>query len=366
MGLMLRILECFVIFIIFGIFIFSSQAQDLPALKIGILADLSGPFASSGADCKQGYELSQMLFTPEGRINGRSVELIYADHHGEIKSAISEFNKLVDIDRVAAILSNRSQIVMPLNPISVQKKIPILATVGHSEFVARNPYAFRFWPNANDEALALAKKIDELGYKRLGMLTLEDEYTLSVKDHLSQILTNGSSRIAFSDSVSPLELDLATSISRLKASNVDSIFLNLGPIQLGSTLRKVRELGLTQPVFSNFWIQKESVLDAAGRANAEGIIFIEMKIGAKFDTLIKNKFAQSRIWAAQYACFMGLSSIFQALQTDAKINDAETLYQTLSKLSQVGFGDETLQIKNREVRFRLIYRIIKNGEVQDL
>jgi branched-chain amino acid transport system substrate-binding protein len=152
----------------------------LCAAKLGLMAELSGPFAGNGEDCRRGYETARSGFAPGDLVGGRAVQFIYGDSRGDPKSGVAEFSRLVEAEQVLAVVTNRSQIAMALAPLSGRRGVPLLATAGAEGFTEANKYAFRFWPTAEHESRALAKKVIELGYKETALLTSNDEYNLSL------------------------------------------------------------------------------------------------------------------------------------------------------------------------------------------
>jgi len=89
----------------------------------------------------------------------------------ETKTAVSEFNRLVNVEKALAVITTRSQIALTLNPLSAARKIPLLATAGAEAFISGNPYAFRFFPTTELESRALAQKARSMGLKKMAFIT---------------------------------------------------------------------------------------------------------------------------------------------------------------------------------------------------
>jgi ABC-type branched-subunit amino acid transport system substrate-binding protein len=84
-------------------------------VKVGALLTLSGSFATAGEDCRRGIEAALAVSGARS-----SLDVIYADSKNEQTTAISEFRKLVQADKVLAVYTHRSTIGMALNPVSLQ------------------------------------------------------------------------------------------------------------------------------------------------------------------------------------------------------------------------------------------------------
>jgi ABC-type branched-subunit amino acid transport system substrate-binding protein len=339
-----------------------AQEKEIP---IGVLTELSGQFANNGVDCKAGHNAALKAFSDNGGIGGYRVKLIYGDSKGEGKASVSEMNKLLSKNKVFAILANRSQVVMPLNPISKSKKIPLLGVVGHPRFVLDNEYAFRFYPSTDLEGPFLAEKIRKQGAQKLASVGLQDEYLIALQKSTLQRFKEMGGEVVFEENVTEGESDFNALISRLSSRKPDFILANFGLGQSGIFIRKLRERGLRQPLVSSFWVQRKDVIENAGMENIEGTgsIGISSKL-PKFGAVLQEFVPGARSSTIYYACHVALAGLLQSIKhANFNINNSTSLFQALNEIQKIELLDETLSIKDREVQFTLEYSVIKNGEV---
>ena len=345
-----------------------SVAAEVPkkTIKIGLLAELTGPSAINGVNCSQGYELARRSFAPDNRVGDAQLVLLHGDSKGEALTGVSEFKKLVEIEHAIAMISNRSQIGMALNPISKEKKIPLLGVVGHSDFVNENRYAFRFWPSTKIQAPLLAQKMVDLNKKKLAILTTEDEWTISYTKNFVQEYRQRGAEIVFQDTVTGDPSEFPALIAKIKQSNPDALFMNLTVAQLGVIIKKIRELGMTQQIFSNYWGGSKDVLETAGKYT-EGLIFDAPKTTWKnFSKQLQEYFGQTNPSGVTYGCYAALSTLIQALSAHAEIQDSASLYKALLETPSVKLLDGELQIKDREALIAIEIYTIRNGKVVPL
>lgn len=71
----------------------SSQSSNSGPLKVAFELPLTGNFAANGANEKNGFELG--LKELGGQVNGRKIEVTYADTHGDPATALTTARKLV-------------------------------------------------------------------------------------------------------------------------------------------------------------------------------------------------------------------------------------------------------------------------------
>ena len=81
----------------------SAQAADGPTVKIGYITDLSGLYAD--IDGQGGLEAIRMAIADfGGKVNGKTIELVYADHQNKADIAASRAREWIDRDGVNAII----------------------------------------------------------------------------------------------------------------------------------------------------------------------------------------------------------------------------------------------------------------------
>ena len=81
----------------------AGQASVQP-IKIGAVLALSGDVAVYGIPQRRGLELARDTINAQGGVLGRPIELIFEDSRGERQSAINAVQKLINRDRVLAMI----------------------------------------------------------------------------------------------------------------------------------------------------------------------------------------------------------------------------------------------------------------------
>ncbi len=328
-------------------------------LKIGFILPLSGDFAAIGADGKHGIELALKEYGAAAPF-----DVFYGDSRGDPTTAIAEFRKLVDTDRVHGIYAFRGPVGMALNPLSKQSRIPLLGGVGNKAFAERNEYAFQIWTPSDIEGGFIADSMLRKGHRTVAMLTAEDDWTVSVSDALRTAFTAKGGKILLDQSITAKDSDFRSLVTQLKRTNADVIFLNLGIAQIAPCLKQVREQGISKPIFSNFWSGKKEVLEAAGAA-AEGLTFAEMSLTnlPKFRAAIESAFG-GRATGATLSSYVATKLLLQAAGNG--IDTSSALQNSLLVQSSIPLADLPLNVKNRVVDLPLALRIVAAGKVMDV
>ena len=119
------------------------------AVKIGVLAPLSGPFASGGKSMEQGLEMARDEINARGGISGHPVALLVEDTQGRPDVARNAALKLTGQEHVAALvgayLSEETNAVLQ---VAVQSKtlliVPISADDALTQNVAKDYDRYRY------------------------------------------------------------------------------------------------------------------------------------------------------------------------------------------------------------------------------
>ena len=116
-------------------FIRSSLAAD--AIKIGLDAPFTGPYAELGKHEQIGCELAVDEINAKGGILGRKVQLIAEDSTStDTGTAVQKAHKLIDRDKVNFLLGNvNSAMAIALGEVSNQAGILHVVTGGHTDSV---------------------------------------------------------------------------------------------------------------------------------------------------------------------------------------------------------------------------------------
>lgn len=330
---------------------------------IGLLVAMTGPIAELGEDCRRGIEIARQ----HSPVPTPHVRFVYEDSQGDPKVAVNGFNKLVAQDGASAVITMRSPIGMAVNPISLQKRIPILAAVGHPEFATTNRYAFQHWPSTVIEGRALAENTIAEGRRKIAAITTEDEWTLSLSTEFLREVAARGGEVLLNETVLPSDTDHSAIFAKVKLLPVDAVFINMGPAQGATAIKRIRELGFTKQIYSNFWSGDPSQIEAAGVAATNGVKFPEVRLQLpKLEEAARNFQPVKRPSGMTFSCYTATASVLQALQSaTGRVNPA-ALYTKLLELTKVELLDGPLKIENRQGQYNVVMKIIRNGKVSEL
>ena len=127
-------------------------AQEGP-LKIGASLPLTGNFSVAGQKHQQGYEHCVGLINERGGILGRQVELIVSDNRSDPATAINQYERFINVDKVEALYGTfSSRLTFPVANILAKNGFvhPIPAGGALRIYAQGHDNLYYFQPNAGE------------------------------------------------------------------------------------------------------------------------------------------------------------------------------------------------------------------------
>jgi branched-chain amino acid transport system substrate-binding protein len=118
----------------------------------------------------------------------------------------------------------------------------------------------------------MAKKAAELGYKKLAIIYLQNDFGKKYLESFRvEVPANGGTLVA--EEPAPFgTTDFRTALTKIKASKPDALYIVNTNTSLAEIAKQARELGLNIPLLSQYATESSSVVKVAG-SSVEGIIY---------------------------------------------------------------------------------------------
>jgi branched-chain amino acid transport system substrate-binding protein len=222
-------------------------------IKIGFLYLMSGRLATAGTTSKQGADLAIDEINAAGGINGRKVEGIFVDDKGDPAHALREVQRLVNTERVSAVMGViSSEVALAISPELDRLKIPFLVTSAQTPQITGercNRYTFRItWSNNENlkTAVILAAQSKAKKWTTVGPdYVFGHEAWAAFKKHLAGARPDVSFVSDKEAAFSSIETaDYSASAKKIKESGADGMLLTLFGGNLIDFLRQGRDHGL--------------------------------------------------------------------------------------------------------------------------
>lgn len=174
------------------------------ALKIGYLADFSGPLAEFGPEIQTGVELAIKQINDAGGVNGLAVTLVTGDTSLDSTQAIEEARRLVEIENVAAIVGPLASTITIAVAESVtgDAEVPTISPSATSPAVTDaedGGYLLRSTVSDAAQGVVLADLAKDEGFDDVGVLFINDAYGQGLADAFEDAFNGDVSSASYED-----------------------------------------------------------------------------------------------------------------------------------------------------------------------
>lgn len=244
-------------------------------IKLGLIAPLTGDVAGLGADVLHGAQIAIDKVNAAGGINGKKIELIAEDGRCNGADAASAAQKLVNVDKVFAIIGGLcSGETLAAAPIVEDGKIVLLSPTSSSPDVTKaGDYVFRNYPSDALKTTAMVKYFATEKLAKVAMISENTDFSQAFRNSLKEKLAKDA--VAFDEVTDAGSKDFRSLMTRLNNVKFDVFFANgNSDAVIGPMMQQLREAGITAPAITHD--AGDSVTMAKSVPETEGLYAINI------------------------------------------------------------------------------------------
>ena len=251
----------------------SAQPARGEPYRIGIILPMTGPTADYGADFNRGAVLAEEEINASGGIKGRPIKLILGDSKNQPKDGVAEFKRMVDIEKVPALISTMTGVILPQFAISRETNTPMMAVGAITPEIRKGgPTVFSNYPLADDEEREIAEyAVKTLGHKTAAIIYENSSYGKTLSAIFIDEFKKLGGTIVAEEVIEKGGRDFRSQITRIGATKPPVIITYAYYAEAGLILRQAAELGVKAVFMSHGAVQNKAFGDIAGPA-ANGFI----------------------------------------------------------------------------------------------
>lgn len=268
-----------VIVVVGGYFLIKSQgANQAGSIKIGWIGPLTGDTAVLGQNEKAAVGLAVDEVNNAGGVNGKPIEVIYEDGQCNGASASTAANKLINIDKVPAILGGTcSGETMSFTAMAEQSKTVVLSPCSSNPAITNaGDYIFRAFPSDTYQGNFAADYIfNTLGKNKVAVLTTQIDYATGIKNVFIDAFKKIGGTIVADESAVQGSTDFRAQLTKIKSAKPDLIYFVSMTDETTAAIKQARELGINAPFFgADSWSAAKmwSALGSAGEGSMYSIV----------------------------------------------------------------------------------------------
>ena len=244
------------------------ETTSSDTIKIGAWEPLTGAMASGGSQIKDGYEMAKSI---RPTVLGKTVELVYADNKSDKVEAANSMTRLIEKDKVVAVLGCYSSgLTVAGAAITEKAKIPLLPLATSPLVTDGNKYITR--TNYQDPVAGTVMAqyaVDVLGSKKVGMIRdITSDYSIGLANYFKEayIAATGDPNSVVITDFSAGDSDFSAQLNAFKTANVDCIFIPTTYNDAAMISIQARESGINVPLMGGDSCEAPELIEIGGSA----------------------------------------------------------------------------------------------------
>ena len=342
----------------------STDSDQGDTIKIGAIGPLSGEAATYGISVQNGAKLLEKEVNDAGGINGKKIQFVFEDDQNDSNSAKQAFNKLVDKDKVVAVLGGvTSGPTLAIAKDATSKKIPMITPTGTEPTITElgGDYMFRGCFIDSFQGEILAKYANETLNKKTAAVLYNagTDYSKGIADAFKKDFEAQGGTVTQFLSYNDGDTDFKAQLTKIKGDNPDILLLPDYYNVVGLVAKQARGIGITSQFLGGDGWESEKLTEIGG-SSVDGALYINHYYSADTSEVVKS-FVDSykKEYNKEPDAFAALSydtakilvkAIEKANSTDGdKIKDTLAGMELESVTGKISFNDKRTAIKSASI-----------------
>ncbi|MCB2166263.1 MAG: branched-chain amino acid ABC transporter substrate-binding protein [Deltaproteobacteria bacterium] len=275
-----------ILFLALALCLMAGTAVAADTIKIGLMAPLTGAWASEGQDMQQIVELLADEINMAGGINGQKIEIVTEDDGGDPRTAALAAQRLSTQGLVAVIGTYGSAVTEASQGIYDEAGLIQIANGSTAIRLSEKglKYFLRTCPRDDEQGLVAYKALKKGGYKSIAILHDNSSYAKGLADEAKALLEKDGANIVFYDALTPKENDYSAILTKMKAANPDVVFFTGYYGEAGLLLRQKMEMNWNVPFLGGDATNNPDLVKIAGKEAAAGFMFLSPPVPQDLDS----------------------------------------------------------------------------------
>ena len=247
--------------------------------KIGGIFAVTGRASFLGSPEKNSMEMVVDQINKNGGIDGCKLEAVIYDTKGDPTEAVQFANKLINKDRVLAIIGpSTTPTTMPVIPLCERSKTPLISCAAGNGIV--NPVKPWVFKTAQSDIQAVAKIYDYMknkGMKNVAILTVSNGFGASGAAQLRAQAAQFGLNVVSDETFGGKDADMTSQLTKARKASPDALVCwgtNPGPAVVA---KNAKMLKVDFPIFMSHGVASPKFISLAGDSS-EGIMLPTGKV----------------------------------------------------------------------------------------
>lgn len=259
-------------------FSFNVLAQSADTLRIGALLPLTGAGAVYGPAMQKAIQLAVDEVNKAGGSAGRKIELLTEDDQTQPEAGVLAAKKLIDVNRVQAIVGTWSSgVTLAVMPLTLKADVIEMNTSGAPEISTLDDkdLVWRFHPTNEAFAKAFAVACKKAGMQRAALMAFNNAFGLALTDGFRKAWEPMGGTIVERVVYEGKRPSYRSEVQQILAAKPDVVVMGSYLPDTTIILREAFQLGATTKWIMPSWSGNDQLIQALGKEVTEGIIVMD-------------------------------------------------------------------------------------------
>ena len=249
------------------------MAAENEPIKIGAVFAITGPASFLGEPERNTAMMIADEINADGGINGRPIELVIYDTEGDNTKAVLATRKLIQQDKVIAIIGpSRSGTTMAIIPTVQSARIPLVSCAAAVDIVRPvKKWVFKTPQTDKDCVIRIFEHMKEKGISKIAIITGTTGFGDAGRKQLKSLAPEMGIEIVADETYGPRDTDMTAQLTKIKGTNAQAL-VNWSIVPAQSIVPKnMKQLNMDIQLYQSHGFGNVEYVKLAGEA-AEGVI----------------------------------------------------------------------------------------------
>ncbi|MDR3560992.1 MAG: ABC transporter substrate-binding protein [Negativicutes bacterium] len=250
----------------------STESKDI---KVGGNFEMTGGVATFGQSSANGAKLAFKEINAAGGVLGKQITFIVADNKSEPSESTNAVTKLITQDKVVAVLGAvASSNTLAASPVAMQNKVPFITTSSTNPKVTVGDdgkvkdYAFRVCFIDPFQGTVMANFATKSLKAKTAAIYIDNssDYSKGLAEFFEKAFVAAGGKIVSKEAFLQKDQDFKATLTKIKATNPEVIFIPGYYQEVGLIAKQARELGINVPLLGGDGWDSPKLVEIAGGA----------------------------------------------------------------------------------------------------
>jgi len=240
---------------------------------IGAMFAITGDASSLGIPERNTAQMVERMINESGGIDGHPIQIKIEDTKGENTDALNAAKRLVEKDKVLAIVGpSRTGTTMAVVDYMEKAGVPLVSCAAGIEIVEpARKWVFKTPQSDRMAAVAIIEYLRSEKITRIASISDTTDFGKSGLREIEKLMPAAGIDVVAKEEYGPKDMSMVTQLTKIKGTKVEAVVCWGTPPGPGIVAKNMRQLAMTIPLVCSHGVANETFLKTAGEA-ANGVV----------------------------------------------------------------------------------------------